>query len=609
MNPLTRRDLFAAGLALGMAPLATGLFAKDQPNAPDRALGRMFDDFTAEWVRHDPNLATATRYFTGNEQDRLERQLTPRTLEWRQERIRRARQGLAELRRFDRDRMTDRDRLSAEVMDWQLEMVVREEPYLDYAFPLEQMNGANVQLVETLTVKHPLQSERDAENYVAALGQVGARMIEAVAEARRLEAKKIIPPRFILAATIRQMREFVETAPARNPLVAALVERMSGIGSLSGGRRGQLRAEAEKIVATQIYPAWNKGIATLRAQGAQATDDAGLRRFKEGADIYADALARFTTTRLTADEIHELGLAQVERLETEMDLLLRRLGRANGSVRDRIEKLKLDLRYPHPASEESRAQIMRDIDGIIRDAERRAALLFDLRPKSPVIAQPFPRFREANAAASYNAPASDGSRPGTFQFPLRLEYMTRLGLRSLVYHETVPGHHFQIALQVENQELPRFLQTRAFGGISAASEGWALYAERLAAESGWYDGDLEGHLGQLNYELFRAQRLVVDTGLHARKWTRRQAIEYGIEASEVERYVVFPGQACSYLIGELKIIELRARAKKALGERFSLRAFHDTVLKTGAVPLDLLAGAIDRYASSAGNASRGVPHG
>jgi uncharacterized protein (DUF885 family) len=172
-------------------------------------------------------------------------------------------------------------------------------------------------------------------------------------------------------------------------------------------------------------------------------------------------------------------------------------------------------------------------------------------------------------------------------------------LRSLVYHETVPGHHFQIALEVENKTLPRFRQIRAFGGISAFSEGWGLYAEHLAAESGWYSDDVEGLLGELNSELFRARRLVVDTGIHAQHWTRQQAIDYGIEPSEVERYVVWPGQACSYMIGELKIVELRDKAKKELGDRFSIKQFHDVVFDTGTVPLDLLGRQVDAYIRSA----------
>jgi uncharacterized protein (DUF885 family) len=238
---------------------------------------------------------------------------------------------------------------------------------------------------------------------------------------------------------------------------------------------------------------------------------------------------------------------------------------------------------------------MADIDVMIRDAEKRAAAQFDRRPKASVIARPFQRFQEANAAANYTVPARDGSRPGIFQIPLRPERMTRFSLRSLVYHETVPGHHFQLALELENEANPAFRRMRAFGGISAFSEGWGLYAERLAAESGWYDGDPEGLLGQLESALFRARRLVVDTGLHAKRWTRQQAIDYGIEASEVERYVVFPGQACSYMLGQLKIVELRDKARAALGDRFSIREFHNTVLGSGTVPMELLERQVDQY--------------
>jgi uncharacterized protein (DUF885 family) len=395
------------------------------------------------------------------------------------------------------------------------------------------------------------------------------------------------------------MQSFAEVAPAQNPFVTAFADRIATIESLPAAKREQLRVEAEKIVASQIYPSWTRALTVLRAQVGRATDDAGLWRLSGGPDAYAYFLGYFTTTRLTPNEIHEIGLMQVNRIETEMDRLFRRIGRADGSVKDRIEKLALDLQYPNPRSDESREEIMRDIDGIIRDAERRAALLFDKRPVSPVVARAFPTFREANAAANYNAPAPDGSRPGTFQYPRRIENMTKFGLRSTVYHETVPGHHFHIALQVENKELERFLQLRTFGGISAITEGWALYAERLAGESGWYGDDVEGLLGQLDAELFRARRLVVDTGLHSKKWTRQQSIDYGIETSEVERYVVYPGQACSYMMGQLKIIELRDKAKQALGDRFSLRNYHNVVLTTGVVPLDILAREVDGYIRSA----------
>ena len=571
--------------------LISGLCAQT-PSVDD-----FFRDFTAEWVRGNPAAATADRYFIGEEQERLARQLTPQTESYKRSRIALARRGLAELAKFDRARLTQGQRVSAELMQWQLDTVVGEEPFLDYTFPLEQMNGVNVTLLEYLTVRYPLTSEKDAANYVAALGQVPVRMEEAIAESKRLAAKNVIPPKFILQATVQQMQNFADPSPGANPLVTMFAQKMDAIPSIPAARRAELRAAAEKIVGLQVYPVWKKAIATLEAQLPRSTDEAGISRLKGGGDAYANFLRRFTTTDLTPEQIHQIGLNEVARIENEMDAIFRRLGRTDGTLKERIAKLQKDLAYPR--TEEGRKLIMADVEGYLRDAQRRSALLFDNTPKSPVVAQPFPRFREANAAANYNSPAPDGSRPGTFQIPLRPERMTKYGLRSLVYHETVPGHHFQIALQVENKDLPRFRQIGAFGGISALVEGWGLYAERLAAESGWYEGDPEGLLGQLDSALFRARRLVVDTGLHAKHWTRQQAIDYGIEASEVERYVVYPGQACSYMIGQLKIVELREKARKALGEKFSLREFHNVVFDTGTVPLEILEHQVDAYMQSA----------
>jgi len=598
MAILSRRNFIATGLGCGAALAAAPGFGQTPTTGP--SIGYFFDEFTAEWVRGNPNQATGARYFSGEEQDRLERQLTPETQAFKRGRIELAKKGLAGLGKFDHGSLSKTERISADLMEWQLNEVVREEPFLNYSFPLEQMNGANVGLVETMTVRHPLSTGRDAENYVAALSQVPARMQEAIEEARALEAKKHIPPRFILDATVKQMQGFIDPSPAQNPFVTSLDEKMSAIQGLPDSKRRELHAAAEKIVGGEVYPAWKAAIALLDEQKSKATDDAGIWRLKGGDEAYAYFLERFTTTKKTAAEIHQIGLDQVHALEGRMDALLRKLGRADGSVKDRIEKLKLDLQYPNPASEESRAQIMRDIDGILADAQKRAALLFDIRPKSPVIARAFPKFRENNAAANYNRPAPDGSRPGVFQYPRRLDKMTKFMLRSTVYHETVPGHHFQIALQIENKELPRFRQISAFGGISALTEGWGLYAERLTAESGWYEGDPEGLLGALDSQMFRARRLVVDTGLHAMKWTRQQGIDFGIEPSEVERYAVYPGQACSYMMGELKIVELREKARQALGDKFSLREYHNVVLKTGTVPLELLERQVDEYIGAGG---------
>jgi len=581
---MTLRVLAAAAAVF----LSVPAISSSQPN-----IDNFFRDFTAEWMRSNPNAATSSRYFTGEEQTKLERELTPETLAYRRSRIELARKGLAELNKFDRTHLTETQRLSADLLQWDLENIIHEEPLLDYSFPLQQMSGANINLVETLTVRHPLATEKDADNYLAALGQVGTRMDEAIVESKRLAAKNFIPPKFILEATIKQMSSFVDQPAAQNPFAAIFTQKVNAIKDLSPARRTELSSQAAKIVDTGVYPAWKRGVSELQSQLPRSTNDAGLWRLKGGAEAYAYFLHRFTTTNYTADQIHEIGLREVARIEKQMDEILRRLGRTEGTVKERVEKLQKDLAYP--ITEEGRVLIMADVEKILRDAQRRSDSLFDKVPKSSVVAQPFPRFREANAAANYNAPAPDGSRPGTFQIPLRPERMTKFGLRSLVYHETVPGHHFQIALQVENKDLPRFRQIGAFGGISALTEGWGLYAERLAAESGWYEGDLEGLLGQLNSSLFRARRLVVDTGLHSKHWTRQQGIDYGIEASEVERYAVFPGQACSYMIGQLKIVEVREKAKKALGDKFSLRAFHDVVLNTGTVPLELLERQVDAY--------------
>lgn len=578
-----------------VAAAAVGVSAQQQ--APPPTVSNFFNEFTAEWIRSNPNQAAASRYFSGAEQDAFEQQISPETPEFRHSRVVLAQKGLTELATFDRARMNEGDRVSADLMQWQLNLVVEGEKFREYFFPLEQFGGANVNLPNLLVVNHPLNTEKDAMHYIARLGLVSTRMDEAIAEARALAAKRMIPPKFIIRATITQMQQFIGTPPSKNPFVTAFNERVAASKAVSDARREELRAQAELIVTAQIYPAWKRGIALLQPLAGRATDDAGLWRFPGGAEAYAYALRRYTTTSLTADQIHEIGLKQVAALEKQMDDVFRQIGRTEGTVKERIAQLKKDQAYP--LTEEGREKIMADADAMLRDAEKRAAAQFDKTPKAPVVARAYPRFREANAAASYNSPAPDGSRPGTVQIPLRPERMTKFGLRSLMYHEGVPGHHFQIALELENTALPRFRRIHAFGGISAFSEGWGLYAEKVAADSDWYKDDPIGLLGQLDSELFRARRLVVDTGIHAKHWTRQQAIDYGIEASEIERYVVNPGQACSYMMGELKLVELRDKAKKTLGDTFNIRDYHTAVLGAGTVPLEQLEKIVDTYLKKA----------
>ncbi len=565
------------------------------PSAQYGSIDDFFTTFTDEWMRANPSLATSNRYFTGAEQDRLDRELSSQSIAAKRARIELARRGLATLATFDPATLNPAQRLSADLLRWQLQTSVDREPYLDYTFAIDQFEGANVSIVWALIAFHPLNTPRDVENYLAALAQAPARLDEATQDARALGERGILPPRFILDATIAQLTKFIDGGASSNAFVTVLDQKMALIDALSASERQQFHDAAQALVAAQVEPAWRRAIALLQSQLPKATDDAGLWRLPGGADAYRYFLRLYTTTTKTPEEIHALGLERVAAIEQQMDTVLKQIGRDQGSIEERIGVLKAELAYPDPTSEASRTAIMRDIDTILADAQVRAVALFDKRPKAKVIAMPYSRFEEADQAARSMAPTADGSRPGVFMFPRRVEWMTRFRLKTLTYHEAVPGHFFQVGLMREDTALPRFRQLGAFGSSSAYAEGWALYAERLAAESGWYDGDPNGLLGQLNQELFRARRLVVDTGLHAMHWTRQQAIDYGIEPSEVDRYVVQPGQACSYMIGQLKILELRDRAKRELGERFSLKDFHNVVLGTGNVPLDLLDRAVQEY--------------
>ncbi len=576
------------------------LFATLAVTAQD---ARPFDAFVQryadEWMRFHTDAAAARRYFTGTEQDELERQIEPVDEAHRKSELALIQRGLEALSRFEPATLNATERRSLAIIRWDLETQRDTAAFNDYAFPFQQNYGVNAGLISTLTINHTIRTKRDAENYLARLALVAPRMNEATAEGRRLAASKLLPPRFILRTTATQMNEFLALPPASNPFVSAFADKLAGVSGLTDAERSAMRASAERITSGDIYPAWRRALELIESQDAAATDDAGLWRFPRGADAYQAALHRFTTTTMTADQIHEVGLKMVAEIEGRMDEVLRQLGYTTGTLRERTNRLRADQRT-FPDTPEGRAQFNALIADIIRDAERRGASLFDRVPKMPVVARAYPDFMRGRAA-SYSLGTTDGARPGTYQYSVTGVTLTTYGLRTTAYHEAVPGHHFQGALQAEDTSLPAFLRSRVFGNNSAIGEGWGLYAERLAAEQGWYDGDPAGLLGQLQMALFRARRLVVDTGLHAKHWTREQAVEYlgplpGLSPeSEVDRYVSQPGQACSYMIGELKIVELRERARQALGERFRLAEFHNRVLGAGRVPLDVLEQDIDRW--------------
>lgn len=551
------------------------------------------DTFTADWVRLSPERATTIQYFSGAEQEALDRQMTPHTHAQRAKTVALARTGLAKVDAFLAGQLDATQRISAETMRWSLANVIASERYEDYTFAFSQFSGAQISLVNFMNETHPLRRAGDVASYLARLDQLGLRMDESTERAREAAKRKLVPPRIILERAQDQVNNFLKNAPDQNVLVTSFAQRLSKLADVTPEARAQAVATAARMVAEKIIPAYKRTQAFLAELHPQTGDVVGISRLPDGMAAYNNALATYTGTTLTADQIHAIGLREVARLEGLMDQHLKELGLPEGSIDKRMEQL--NARFDLPLQPDPRPEVLARYTAIVRDAEKRADALFNIKPRAPIEVRREPALTEASASAHYSTPAPDGTRPGIFWVPLRGPTFNMTRMRSLSYHEAVPGHHFQLAIQQELTGLPKFRTMRVFGGGSSHSEGWALYVEHLAVEQGWYEGDVPGLLGALGSELFRARRLVVDTGIHAKGWTRQQGIDYGIGAQEVERYIAWPGQACAYMTGMLRIIEMRDKAKAALGAKFSLPAFHDVVLRTGSVPLDVLGKTVDDW--------------
>ena len=558
-----------------------------------------FDDWAnqvaSDKVRKDPEQATRNQYFKGAEQDKLDRQLTPNTPAYRAAEVAAAKATLVKLKAMDQKGMTAQERASAATIAWSLQGTVDGARFEDHRFVFNQFTGLHVQLVNFLTSAHPIRNRRDVENYLVRLKAVAGKVDTGIVRAREAAGRGFLMPTFITNSAIGQLDRFLDGGADKNVFVVTFAQRMAKLKDVTPAQQAQYAAEATATVKGAILPAFERTRSLLQEQLPRTTDDAGLWRLPDGDQAYALALRQMTSSDYTPQQVHDIGLREVARIEKEMDGLLASLGYKDGSIKQRMVQLEQD-NQPKPADgADPRPALLERYTAYMRDAEDRAKLLFDKTPQAPVEVRREPPFTEKTAAAHYSGPARDGTLPGIFWAPLPGPDFRIVGMRTLVYHEAVPGHHFQIALQQENNGLPRYRQDRVFNIGSAFVEGWALYAEQLAAENNWYDGDTVGRLGQLDAELFRARRLVVDTGLHAMKWTRQQGIDYGIPAAEVERYVVMPGQACAYKIGMLRILDLRARAQQTLGDKFSIKAFHNVVLDTGNVPLPVLEQVIDDW--------------
>lgn len=521
------------------------------------------------------------------------------------EMLEKAKRDLATLRSYDYDSLTENQQMSYDILDYFLQQNVDAEPFLYHNYPVNQLFGIQNDLPDFLINIHQVTTVEEAQDYLARLHKVPVKFDQTIAGLQLRQDAGIVPPRFVVERVLGEMRNLISKPATQNTLYTTFAEKLDSI-SMIGDQRDPLLAECATALEGQVYPAYEKLIAFMDKQLAIATDDDGVWKLPNGDAFYAYALRDQTTSRMTPEEVHQLGLRETERIQGEMDAILRGEGLTEGTVGERVLQLNRDPRFLYSNDDAGREACLADYRRIIEEVNAGINTVFDLRPAASVAVERIPEFREDGApGAYYQMPAMDGSRPGTFYANLRdMSAMAKFGMRTLAYHEAIPGHHFQIAIQQEI-EGPTFRKMPLF---TAYTEGWALYAEQLAWEQG-FQKDPYDNLGRLQGEIFRAVRLVVDTGIHYKRWTRQQAIDYmvantGMEAAEVtteiERYIVNPGQACAYKVGMLKILELRERARNALGDKFDIKQFHNHVLANGALPLDVLEKVIDRYMERAG---------
>ncbi|MFU8895789.1 MAG: DUF885 domain-containing protein [Gammaproteobacteria bacterium] len=515
------------------------------------------------------------------------------------------RRDLDTLRRYDRDRLDAPRQLSYDVLEGFLELGLEWERWRYHGYPMNQLFGIQNGLPNFMATIHRVDDRKGAEHYIARLSQFDRRLDEALANVQRRAARGIVPPTFVVEKVLDEMRGFVGAPPRENILFTTLdghLESLVAAGQLDDAERAELGARAEREIQATVYPVYGRLIGYYEELLPQTPGNHGAWMLPDGADYYDFMVRAMTTTALSAAEIHAIGLAEVARIGAEMDAILRDQGLTTGSIGARVMQLKQDPAQLYEDSAAGRAQIMADYQAIIDEMDAAIDPYFNVRPAVGVQVERVPEFREGGSALAYYQPPSlDGARPGVFYINLRdMSELPRFGMRTLAYHEAIPGHHFQIAIAQQLTGLPLF---RRMLPLPAYAEGWALYTEQLAWELGFQDEPLD-NLGRLQAEMFRAVRLVVDTGLHAMRWSREEAIDYMLEhtgmgnqevTAEIERYLVMPGQALSYKLGMLRILELRARAQAALGERFSLAEFHDVVLTNGALPLDRLEQVVEEW--------------
>lgn len=518
------------------------------------------------------------------------------------------RQGVLQ---YDDSELDKSDQMSKEIALYLLDFAVDATEFRYHSYPVNQLFGIQNGFPSFMDAQHQVNSVEDANNYISRLNQVKRKFSQSLEGLKLREEKNIIPPRFVIDRVLDEMTTFVATPINENILYTSLQDKMikageSGSAVFDDQTQAKILADVEIAMTESVHPAYQLFIDYFSALRDKANTDDGFWKLPNGDKAYASSLKFFTTTNYTADFIHQTGLSEVARIQGEILTILNSEGfDTSPGFSTAIEALKADERFYYPDTDEGREQILADYQTILDEIDQGLDGAFNIRPNAGMKVRRIPEFKEKTApGAYYQQPAIDGSRPGLFFANLYdIKATPKYSMRTLAYHEGIPGHHFQIAIGMEAEGLPLF---RRMSPFTAYTEGWALYAEQVAWELG-FQNDPYDNIGRLQAELFRAVRLVVDTGIHHKRWTREVAIDYMLKntgmaesdvTSEIERYIVMPGQATAYKVGMMKILEIRENAKQTLGDKFDLAEFHDVVLKNGAVPLDILARIVDDYVKS-----------
>ena len=568
---------------------------------------------TLEFLVRNPELFTSVGIADGTVFDHHSGRLAAVGVAKRDDDYALAQRFLAELHEFDRAKLDHQEQITYDILEDQSQSTLAFKRFdwlsSDGLYPISPMFGTQVQLASFLQSQHVVKNEKTARNYVRRLEAMGGKLDALTAEMQRQAKAGVVLPLALLEKSEVVINDTIRPKPDDNALVTSFVARMQKAKGLDATLQAELKDQAAAAVRSGIYPAYTRMLAALEALRPEAAKQtAGVDRLPDGAAYYAVALRQMTTTDYSAEKIHALGLAEVARISAEMDALLRAQGLTSGSVAERMQTLTRDPRFLFPNTDDGRRQALARYQQILDEVNARMPEYFRTLPPTRLKVERVPVSAEKGSAGAYYQPAAmDGSRPGTYFANLRdTGELPTWTMKSVTYHEGIPGHHFQISTAQNLKDVPLIRQQTLY---AAYAEGWALYAERLAAEIGMYKDDPWGDLGRLRDEMLRAVRLVDDTGLHAKGWTREQAIAYEVSqtgmpesevVTEVERYMALPGQACAYKVGQLKILELRDKAQAALGPKFSLKDFHAVVLENGAVPLTLLETLVDAWIARGG---------